>query len=166
MVFDQGVFSLGLALHRQPWARSHTCASDGDGTITPSELQTLMKGVLGNATPLEDQVECIIKSIDIDGSGTIEFHEFLAMMSDPKFNDLAKDEHRQAFEMFDTDGNGQISVAELKDAFRTLGESLANLPPAVHLVTNDSPRPKAGRRRVRRDPARGRSERRQPHRLR
>lgn len=85
-----------------------------------------MRGVLGDATPSKDQVKDIIRSIDADGSGTIEFDEFLTLMSDPKFNDLAKDEHRQAFEMFDKDGSGHISVAELKDAFRSLGELLPN----------------------------------------
>jgi len=83
-----------------------------------------MRGVLGDNPLLEDQVKTIIKSIDADGSGTIDFDEFLTLMSDPKFNDLAKDEHRQAFEMFDKDGSGYISVAELKGAFRDLGKFL------------------------------------------
>jgi len=45
-------------------------------------------------------------------------------MSDPRFNDPTKDEHREVFKMFDKDGNGQISVAELKEAFRNLGQKL------------------------------------------
>jgi len=83
-----------------------------------------MTRVLGDNPLLEDQVKTIIKTIDADGSGTIDFDEFLTLMSDPKFNDLAKDEHRQAFEMFDKDGSGHISVAELKTAFRDLGKPL------------------------------------------
>jgi len=97
---------------------------DGNGTITPLELETLMKRVLGDDPFLKDQVHNIIKSVDADNSGTIEFDEFLCLMSDPKYSHLAKDEHRQAFEMFDKDGNGQISVAELKHAFRSLGQRL------------------------------------------
>jgi len=65
----------------------------------------------------------IIKAVDFDGSGTIDFDEFLTLMSDPKFN-LAKDEYRQAFEMFDSNGNNYISVTELKGALRTLGQNL------------------------------------------
>jgi len=83
-----------------------------------------MGKVLGSVTSLKDQVQAIISSVDADGSGEIEFDEFLTLMSDPRFNDLAKDEHRQAFEMFDKDGNGQISVAELKAAFKMLGQKL------------------------------------------
>jgi len=82
--------------------------------------------VLGDDPILDDQVAAIIRSVDADGSGTIDFDEFLALMSDPK---LAKDEHRQVFEMFDKDGSGHISVAELKVAFRDLGEFLLNPPP-------------------------------------
>ena len=83
-----------------------------------------MKGVLGDHAPLEDQIEAIIRAVDADESGTIDFGEFLTLMSDPKFNHPYKDERREAFEMFDKDGNGYISIAELKAAFRMLGKFL------------------------------------------
>ena len=83
-----------------------------------------MRRVLGDDPLLKDQVQAIIESVDADDSGTIDFDEFLTLMSDPRFQDLAQDEHMQAFKMFDKDGNGMISVAELKDAFRSLGKFL------------------------------------------
>ena len=88
-----------------------------------------MREVLGEAAPSDDQVKEIIKHIDTDKSGDIDFREFMDLMSDPKFNDLAKNEHRQAFDMFDKDRNGRISVAELKEAFAKIGEPLVNSPP-------------------------------------
>jgi len=99
---------------------------DGNGTISPSELEILMRrvGVLGNHTPLEDQIKAIIRAVDVDNSGTIDFGEFLTLMSDPKFKHPYKDERREAFEMFDKDGNGYISITELKAAFRMLGQWL------------------------------------------
>jgi calmodulin len=110
------------------------------------ELETLMRRVLGDDPHLEDQVQIIIRSVDADDSGTIDFDEFLTLMSDPKFNDLAKDEHRQAFEMFDKDGSGQISVAELKAAFRSLGRPLLSPSPTrdSHQAIHVCSRPKAG----------------------
>lgn len=96
---------------------------DGNGTITPFELENLMKGVLG-PDALKDGVDAIIKSVDADKSGTIDFDEFLDLMSDPRFNDPTKDERRQVFEMFDKDGSGQISPSELKEAFGILGQRL------------------------------------------
>jgi Ca2+-binding EF-hand superfamily protein len=81
-----------------------------------------MKNVLPYTPLLKEQVEAIIRSVDADNSGTIDFDEFLTLMSDPRFSDLAKDEHREVFNMFDKDGSGHISPAELKDAFRSLGQ--------------------------------------------
>lgn len=92
---------------------------DKDGRITPTELKTLMDRVLGNAMS-KDEIDAIIKSVDADLSGTIEFDEFLTLMSDPKF--CNPDERRQVFDMFDKDGSGHICIVELKDAFRKLGE--------------------------------------------
>lgn len=78
-----------------------------------------MDRVLGNAMS-KDEIDAIIKSVDADLSGTIEFDEFLTLMSDPKF--CNPDERRQVFDMFDKDGSGHICIVELKDAFRKLGE--------------------------------------------
>jgi len=90
-----------------------------------------MREVLGESAPPEDQVKEIIKHIDTDKSGDIDFGEFLDLMSDPKFNDPAKNEHMQAFEMFDKDGSGHISVAELREAFSKIGEIPMNSPRTI-----------------------------------
>ena len=96
-----------------------------------------MKGVLGADVP-KDEIEAIIRSVDADDSGTIDLDEFLTLMSDPRFNDPTKDEHREVFKMFDKDGNGQISVAELKEAFRNLGEFTGTPPTAkFHQLIRD-----------------------------
>lgn len=92
-----------------------------------------MKDVLGPEA-LKDGVDAIIKSVDADNSGTIDFDEFLDLMLDPKFNDPAKDEHRQVFETFDKDGNGHISPAELKEAFWALGELSTLFTPRANLT--------------------------------
>lgn len=123
MIFDQGAPSFGLpASQFVAISYLHASFADGNGVITPLELKTLMKGILGDGSPPEEEIQSIIRSVDADGSGTIDFGEFLTLMSDPKFKDPAKDEHREAFEMFDTDGSGHISITELKEAFKGLGE--------------------------------------------
>lgn len=96
-----------------------------------------MNGVLGN-TISKERINVIISSVDADGSGTIDFDEFLDLMSDPRFNDPTKDEHRQAFEMFDKDGSGHISIAELKDVFRSLGQLRQNSSPHVNLTASSA----------------------------
>ncbi|PNH05810.1 Calmodulin [Tetrabaena socialis] len=65
-----------------------------------------------------------IKEVDKDGSGTVEFPEFCQLMM--KQQDVPDQEEalREAFRMFDKDGNGQISASELKTVMCTLGEAL------------------------------------------
>ena len=111
---------------------------DGNGTITPLELQNVVSGVWGNGAPSKDQVEAIIKYIDVDDSGTIDFGEFLTLTSDPKSSKPAKGERRQAYNMFVKDGNGDINVAEPKEASRNLGEFLPN--PSHRQISSSDPR--------------------------
>jgi calmodulin len=60
------------------------------------------------------------------GNGTIDFPEFLTMMS-KKMKDSDNDEEiREAFRAFDKDGNGFISAAELRNAMTNLGEKLTD----------------------------------------
>lgn len=98
---------------------------NGDGRITSDELGTVMKSL--GQEPTDKEVRDMIKEVDIDGNGTIEFSEFLEMMvkklvdnSDPE-KDLL-----EAFRVFDRDGNGYISESELRQVMASLGEPLTN----------------------------------------
>lgn len=56
----------------------------------------------------------MILEVDEDGNGTIDFGEFLEMMA-RKLNQIdIESELREAFKVFDRDGNGLVSVAELR----------------------------------------------------
>jgi len=83
-----------------------------------------MQATLGRACPSPEEITQIVQSIDADSSGTIDFNEFLDLMSDKRFQGPEKDELRQAFNMFDKDGNGVISASELGEVMRNLGQKL------------------------------------------
>lgn len=104
---------------------------DGDGFITSSELQDVMKSLREKFT--KEDIHSMIQQVDVDGNGTIDFDEFLRMMSrsSARRNKSAdvqskseEDEMRQAFKVFDIDGNGLIDAQELLQTMKNLGEDL------------------------------------------
>ncbi|KAL9653152.1 hypothetical protein ABK040_006368 [Willaertia magna] len=95
---------------------------DGDGTITTSELGTVMRSLGQN--PTEAELQDMINEVDVNGNGTIDFTEFLQMMA-KKMKDVDNDEDIiEAFKVFDKDGNGFISAQEFKHVMTNLGEKL------------------------------------------
>ena len=94
---------------------------DGDGCITGQELGDVMKSM--GHHPTQSEVQDMINEHDADGNGTIEFPEFLAMMT-RRTADLDS-EMMQAFRVFDRDGNGYISATDLRALMENLGEELS-----------------------------------------
>merc|ERR1712085_107785 len=79
--------------------------SDASGAVSVNELVEAMQS-LG----LEQKNEAVfnmIKEIDTDGSGELEFQEFLEMMT-------PRTEIERVFKLFDDDRTGEISLNNLK----------------------------------------------------
>lgn len=62
----------------------------------------------------------------VTGNGTIDFPEFLTMMARKMKDTDSEEEIREAFRVFDKDGNGFISAAELRHVMTNLGEKLTD----------------------------------------
>jgi len=58
------------------------------------------------------------------GSASIDFAEFLTLLSKATKSGDSEEEVEEAFRVFDKEGNGQVSVAELRHIMTNLGEKL------------------------------------------
>ena len=94
---------------------------NGDGNITSQELGTVMRSLGQN--PTEAELSDIIKSLESD---TIIFEEFLKIMVVKMKDQESEEEIKEAFKVFDKDGSGTISAAELRHVLTNLGEKLTD----------------------------------------
>ena len=95
---------------------------DRDGAITTKELGTVMRNLGQN--PSEEELKQMIREVDLDGSGTIDFKEFLCLMVKKMKGNDTEEELLEAFKVFDRDGNGYITSHELRHIMTSLGEGL------------------------------------------
>ena len=97
---------------------------DGKGEISEKELITVLRA-LGN-NPTEEELDTMIKEVDEDGSGTIDFGEFLEMMARTLNQINFEKELLDAFKVYDRDGNGFVSVAEMRWYLTNSGPKLSH----------------------------------------
>ncbi|XP_059090232.1 neo-calmodulin-like isoform X2 [Tigriopus californicus] len=92
---------------------------DGSGAIDAKELTSLLRSMGQN--PTDSQVHDMINEIDVDGSGVVEFEEFVKFITRLMKNIDPENEVREAYRRFDPDNEGVIRVEELRFV-------LSNLP--------------------------------------
>ncbi|XP_052187213.1 probable calcium-binding protein CML25 [Diospyros lotus] len=93
---------------------------NGDGKISSSELGSILGSIGHTATDAE--LEAMIRAVDADGDGFIDFDEFVALNTNDVDSDEVLENLKEAFSVFDIDKNGSISADELQNVFRSLGE--------------------------------------------
>ncbi|CAF2596906.1 unnamed protein product [Rotaria sp. Silwood2] len=97
---------------------------DGDGNISNHEIRCLMNS-LGYA-PSEEDISSVISKVDINGDGSVDFHEFLTMMRRRKSTGESDTELQQVFNVFDKNKDGFIDKDELYDMLLRLGENITD----------------------------------------
>eukprot|EP00058_Branchiostoma_floridae_P007764 XP_002593252.1 hypothetical protein BRAFLDRAFT_124868 [Branchiostoma floridae] len=117
---------------------------NGDGHITTAELGNVLRALGQN--PTDAELRDMIKKADADGDGTTNFSEFLRLVSrkstrenteqelldafrafDKGYADQLTEEQisefKEAFSLFDKDGDGVITTKELGTVMRSLGQN-------------------------------------------
>ncbi len=107
--------------------------TDGSATISVEELGKVMRSLGMNPTPLE--LRELIKEVDIDRSGSIDFEEFKTLMLDRRGDSTSR--LHLAFEVFDKDKTGSISADEMRSVMNRFELTDAELDEMVKEVDLD-----------------------------
>ncbi|KAH6803649.1 calmodulin like 23 [Perilla frutescens var. frutescens] len=91
-----------------------------DGKISLTELAGILNGLGSNTS--DEEVARIMSELDTDGDGFIDLNEFKAFHCGGVGDGDSNKELKEAFDLYDKDRNGKISVNELHSVLRTLGE--------------------------------------------
>lgn len=102
---------------------------DDDGQISVLELKEVFEGLNYHFTT--DQLISMLKGIDDNSDGKVDIDEFVHCMKGDAFSDISNmrpyvEELKEAFEIFDKDGDGQITPQELSATMIALGEKLTD----------------------------------------
>lgn len=76
--------------------------------------------------PKGQEIKKMIADVDKDGSGVIDFPEFLDMMTQKMQERDPREEMMKAFRLFDDDETGKISFKNLKRVAKELGENMTD----------------------------------------
>merc|ERR1712097_125530 len=92
---------------------------DGDqsGAIDVRELKAAMRA-------LGFELKKMVSDVDNDGNGTIEFAEFLEMMTGKMGEKDTREDIEKVFKLFDDDNTNKISFRNLARVAEELGENI------------------------------------------
>ncbi|KAG8991208.1 Calcium-binding component of the spindle pole body (SPB) half-bridge [Tulasnella sp. 427] len=96
--------------------------TDKDGALDYHELKVAMRALGFDLKKAE--VLKILKDHDKTGGGLIEFDDFAKIMSERILARDPHDEIRRAFQLFDDDHTGKISIRNLRRVAKEVGENL------------------------------------------
>ncbi|OHS94714.1 Calmodulin [Tritrichomonas foetus] len=112
-----------------------------DGAITVDDLASVMRAI--GQSPTHNELQDMIREVDADGNETIDFTEFLALMSRQMRQSDIEEELREAFRVFDRDNDGFITPQELRTLLISLG--LDSSAEVIRRMINEADRNRDGK---------------------
>eukprot|EP00842_Homolaphlyctis_polyrhiza_P004611 jgi/Hompol1/5150/HPOL_001896-RA len=96
--------------------------TDKDGALDFHELKVAMRALGFDVKKAE--VLKILRDYDKEGHGLIEFEDFSKVMTERILDRDPLEEIRKAFQLFDDDNTGKISLRNLRRVAKEIGENL------------------------------------------
>jgi len=93
-----------------------------DGFISKQELAEAMSNfghIISN-----DELDDIIKAVDSDGNGLVDFKEFMNLMDNNCLVQSVDEEMQHLFNMIDKNNDGYITEKEIKVMLKAMGEKV------------------------------------------
>lgn len=115
------------------------------GTIDYRELKAAMRA-LGFQVKKEE-IRKMILDVDNDGSGSVDFNEFLEMMQGKMGEKDTREEINKVFKLYDNDNTGKISIHNLRRVAKELGENMTDEELQVGVAPHRQSRSASGPRR-------------------
>ena len=97
---------------------------DENGTIDREELSEVFKSLGQHFT--EAELTDMIQEVGTDQSDAVNFEEFLELMRRRSRVADIEEEMIEAFKVYDRDCDGKISLQDLKQVMRQIGENLTD----------------------------------------
>ena len=98
--------------------------TDGSGAIDPKELKAAMQSLGFEAK--NQTIFQMISDLDKNKSGTIDFEEFLDMMTARMSDKDTREDIAKVFRLFDDDNTDTITLRNLRRVARELGETMTD----------------------------------------
>jgi len=98
--------------------------TDGLGKIDAKELKVAMRALGFESS--KEEIRKIILDMDREGNGTIEYQDFLDLMTIKMQERDPIEEMRKAFRLFIDDDSNKISLRHLRRVAKDLGENMTD----------------------------------------
>jgi Ca2+-binding EF-hand superfamily protein len=115
------------------WEAFQMFDEDGNSTVSAEELGQVMRSLGQN--PSDTELRDMIKEVDVDLSGSIDFEEFKALMVSQQGD--RKSRLALAFSVFDENGSGQITADEMRAVMSQFGLTDQELDEIIKEVDHD-----------------------------
>ena len=109
----------------------------GSGTITLDEMGIIIRAL--GQTPTEAEMEVMKREADPEGTGRVDYPEFLSIFAKYQKEPVSESEILNAFQELDDRNKGTITVKRLRHLMSTCGETLTEeeIQKMIHYANPD-----------------------------